>query len=560
MSTSPGSDISSVRDRPRIVPLPTVEESRAIVASLPVLLRHVGRQGSEKPSEFDGDLLWIHHDVQHMKARPNRKQVFSHVQGRYRPWKRLEDLKALRGSAKVPKRNGDATQSQTTTLTTFLGKGNSDPFGVYPVKIGAQENEVITFYRDVFLPAQYGMSLRIPNLDRLRKRDWEDCMNGFSDKGIAHGSLARWGQMLSRCNPRLQKVAVEHQYRSLQVLREKLNRGQSLQTFDNYLHINQLYSAETIGRNLHGATVHGRMLRKMFEQAWNEGTLDYKLLLWQVHNDIQTSAIFLVRPIFDVDGFLPTVYAPIWTAAAPDMPPLDNTNDDLDPSIEGPLVDLFKNIRKFWALCVILEQQGKNESASNALMTWCNNSQELISIGRLINHYHDVQQLLSQQTNQSLKNRMLVQQYLAVAAAYLAKSLNLNPVILGVPMFDARPALLPALRRALEDSEQLSTEAHCRKYMNARLWALYVGALAEQSHLKPGHDSRKGWFHVHLAEQAIAMNLFTWDTVQHVLLGFLYNDRVAPDGSLWFEKTIWATLDDSMDFSEGEDVWESLVF
>ncbi len=554
MSKFPSSDISPIRYGPRTVPVPSVEESRAIVASLPILPRHVGRQGSERPSEYDGDLLWIHHDAQHMKARPNRKQVFSHVQGQYRPWKRLKGFKALRTSAKVPKRREHAIQSQTTSPTTVLDKGNSDPFGVYTVEIGARENEVITFYRDVFLPAQYGMRLRIPNLDRLRERDWEDCMNGFRDKGIAHGSLARWGQMLSRCSPRLQKFAVEHQYLSVQILREKINRGQSLQTFDNYLHINQLYSAETIGRNLPGATAHGRMLRKMFEQAWNESTLDYKLLLWQVHNDIQTSAIFLVRPVFDVDGFLPMVYAPVWTAAAPDMPPLDNTNDNLDPSIEGPLVGAFKDMRKFWALCIILEQQGKNESASNALMTWCNNLQELISIGRLINHYHNVQQLLPQQTNQSLKTRMLVQQYLAIAAAYLAKSLNLNPVILGVPMFDSRPALLPALQRAMEDSEQLSTEADRRKYMNARLWALYVGALAEQSHLKPGHDSCKRWFNAHLAEQAIAMNLLTWGTVQHVLRGFLYNDRIAPDGSLWFEKTIGATLEDYVDLSEGEDV------
>jgi hypothetical protein len=151
---------------------------------------------------------------------------------------------------------------------------------------------------------------------------------------------------------------------------------------------------------------------------------------------------------------------------------------------------------------------------------------------------------------------MLVQQYLAVAAAYLVKSLNLNSVILGVPMFDSRPALLPALRRALEESEQLSTEAHRRNYMNARLWVLYVGALAEQSHLKPGHDSCKRWFNVHLAEQAITMNLFTWDTFQHFLQGFLYDDRIAPDGTLWFENTIKATLEDSVDFPEGENVWE----
>lgn len=434
-------------------------------------------------------------------------------------------------------------QTEPPSPQSVLGKGNSDPFSVYPVRIGAEENEFIVFYRDVFLPAQYGMRLRVPKLAHSLTKDWEDCVRGLSDEGIAHGSLARWGHMVSKFNPEMLKATMEHHYRSTQLLKKKVEQGHNLQTMDNYLHINMLYSAETISGNVDGALAHGRMFRSMFEEAWTTGSLDYILLQWQFNNDIHTSTVFLVRPVFDVDQFLPMVYAPMKALLDSEIPPLDYANNNIDSSIEGSLVNLFSDTRKFWELLILRERQGKTDGGSSAFFIW-SGSQELTFLGRFMNHYIDIKQQLNRpDLTEMLKNQLLVQKYLTLAAVYLMKSLNLNPVVLGVPIFDCRPLLLPTLRASLEESDALFEQSSGRKDKNARLWALYAGSMAEQAFPKPGYDPCRQWFNKSLAEHAIESGIYTWDSLKLVLQGFLYSDRIPPNGSLWFQKTIICTVE-----------------
>src|ERR1700744_216955 len=54
---------------------------------------------AEKP--FEGDFLFVNHNAKQMKASAHRKRVFSHVQNKYRNWKRQEDNRALRASIKT---------------------------------------------------------------------------------------------------------------------------------------------------------------------------------------------------------------------------------------------------------------------------------------------------------------------------------------------------------------------------------------------------------------------------------------------------------------------------
>ena len=86
----------------------------------------------------------------------------------------------------------------------------------------------------------------------------------------------------------------------------------------------------------------------MFEKAWEQGTLNYKLLLWQVHNDIQTAVMFLSPPVFDPDGWLLMVYAPLEKEARLHTAQLDRCDSDPDPSIEGELAQYFRDVRAIW--------------------------------------------------------------------------------------------------------------------------------------------------------------------------------------------------------------------
>ena len=489
---------------------------------------------AHKPS-FDGPYLWVHHDAKHRKAYPHQHRVFSHIQRCYHPWRRRKDSKALRTSPQMQK---PETDEEVGSPKTALTKGNSDPFGVYPIKIGPEENELVSFYRDVFLPAQYGMRLPIPQLARRRSEDWEGCIGGLTDEGIAHGLFARWGQMVGRCTPKMRAATMEHQYRSTLLLRKKVFRKENLHTYNDYLHINMLFSAETIGRNLYGSLIHGRMLRKMFEEDWERGTLDYKLLNWQVHNDMQNSAMFLTRPVFDVDRFLQMVWAPLRAEASSYMSTTGPVDDNLDPSVEGLLADYFQELRIFWGRLAVRDEQGTTDLVSSQVMIW-DSSRDLLSLGRFINHYINTKHLINHGiVSENLQGQLLVQQYLAVAAVWLVKSLNLNPVVLGVPIFDAAPVLLPALRASLEKSDNLPYVSCWQRYENARLWALYVGAMAEQAFPLAGIDPCQQWFNARLAEHAVRMELYTWKAVKLVLLGFLYNDRIPPNGSSWFNRTM----------------------
>jgi len=50
-------------------------------------------------------ILWVNYDAQNMHSAPQRHQVYAHIQNSYRNWKRQEEARALRASAKIPGRS-----------------------------------------------------------------------------------------------------------------------------------------------------------------------------------------------------------------------------------------------------------------------------------------------------------------------------------------------------------------------------------------------------------------------------------------------------------------------
>lgn len=500
---------------------------------------------ANQQTTFRGPLLFVNHDAKHMKAAPHRKRVFSHVQRRYRPWRRREqeaatvsvndDRISAPASPSHPRHAAHPSIHDEASPTTIVGHGNSDPFDCFSVEIGPQQNELISFYRDVFLPAQYGPKLNIPNLAQIQRKDWDDCIAGMKDEGVAHGSLARWAFIIGAASPRLRRSAIEHQNTSTRLLRLKISRGTDLQMYDNYLHINMLYSAETISLNLAGALVHGKMLRMMFEEAWRRGTLDHKLLLWQVHNDVQTSCVFLVRPTFDVDHFLPMVLEPIWYATASAMPLLDVASCPiLHPSIEGTLRELFTSIRTWWQTLELLGSITPQHSTP--LLAARSMAEDFLHIGRFVKHYVSARDQAHSTVTRSRRVQLLVQASLALAGLYMAKSLNLNPIVLGRPTFDMRPAMLPALRGHLEELAYWSDAAEKQKYKDARLWALYVGALAESDTALWLRDGYQEWFVPAFRDELQRQSCESWAELKVALEAFLFHDRIHHDGKAWFER------------------------
>lgn len=503
------------------------------------------------------DFLWVNHDGKNIKPQPqNRQQILKHVQRRYRPWKRGQEAKALRDSAKVPlstwntsryevdKRPGsdkdkNALVQAPTSPKTLVGKGNSDPFAAFALPITAEANQVLTFHRDYYIPATY-FQIRYKTRAALAKDNWQDQVTGLHDSGTGYATLAFHSSAAAKYNPAMRPMALKFMNESMIALREKIARDSEVQELPYIWHMTALFAAEVTGANLQNATTHGRMLFGLQKQLFARGKLDYRYLLYQIYLDSQLSTMFLRRTIFDVESWVLTFLAPIGRAAARNPQQVVFPDSILDPSIDTEELQQWFQIRREQLNYVFMRLQQKLTVVSPVVTTW-RFARTCIFNGRMVHHYLNAEARLSRYgLQQEVKDHLYAQQYLALAALWHVRDPFMNPVLLGRPIYDGT-AVLVALRKALE-LDRGSTDRPCNmsswdKYKNARLWALYVGALAERA---PNTFSAPvvqslSWFNTNLAEQAAAMSVWTWSAAKVIFDGFLYHESMSAQGSDWFE-------------------------
>jgi hypothetical protein len=379
------------------------------------------------------------------------------------------------------------------------------------------------------------------NLSGLASRDWQDNVAGLQEKGTALGTLARFGAIAGRVDPGMRQVTLRFLGESTRILIEKILREQDLDNPVDCLHINMLFNTEIINQNVHGAVAHGKMFRYIFRSQWNQRRLDYKMLLYQLHNDLQLSSAFLTRPIFDVDNWLPEVLKPLWDAAAPYFPAFsgveDDMEEDMDPAIEHEvLVHWFKQRRR------MMRYEGLSAEGVTVpplpLVATSFMASSFLFHSRMINHYLDTQdELEHEELCDEAKSQLFARQCLALTAVQLRRWIGYAPQIMGVPIYD-NDRFMNALKHALEQCEASSARANTEKYLNMMVWALYVGALVERGPVLEQMPTSQQWFNSKLAELAIEAQVISWNSLKAILKRFLYEESLMSQGSVWFEEHI----------------------
>jgi hypothetical protein len=173
---------------------------------------------------------------------------------------------------------------------------------------------------------------------------------------------------------------------------------------------------------------------------------------------------------------------------------------------------------------------------------WCA-SHTLLSQGRAIAHYKNMADRYVTAEGDDF-DRCCAEAYMSLAVIHLSRTMGTSPTVGGVRLYNAEPRILNALKITLEESENLLTgHVPSTKFANARLWSLYVGALAEHAEAQGSDDPSRQWFNKNLARQARSMGVFSWQQVRPILLRFLYTDQSKPNGSEWFFKSISLTSD-----------------
>ena len=182
------------------------------------------------------------------------------------------------------------------------------------------------------------------------------------------------------------------------------------------------------------------------------------------------------------------------------------------------------------------------------LVTLYVRSRATLCMGRLLCQYLDAKEALSSKDKQNLNLDILLndtdastQAYASLAALYWIRCLAMvdDTSIAGkVPILRASHMIAPRLRDALMASEEAPSDKE--RFAGLRLWAMFVGAWAEQreSRAKNISGAQYGWFNVHFARQVKTLELRSWEEVRAILQNFLHFDGIEPHPLTWFWRTI----------------------
>lgn len=437
---------------------------------------------------------------------------------------------------------------------TLLQKGNSDPFSSKAIPITAEINELLMFHESNVLPLivacreAYGVSASAP------KENWHDSFPEMHDECTAYGLLARTAVVMSRSAAPGSRVAVQsltYKRKTYGLLRARLTES------ENPLVMSQVYTivvSMLIGAvfedALDEAAIHIKMLKHLLytHSSRADKTVDLATLLAVSCFDFHRASKALIRPIFDFDGWLADQFRPGWQQALKDLPALSGQAEiGLERSInDEKLRGLFITIREILEIrAIVMADPSISVGATQmSVAQWM-----LVSQGQLINRYLDVMDGLDQaaqsdaQLSASFDHKWdsYTKAYISLAGLWWTRRLGgmeNAPTTPFTTIFNTE--IISALKKVLIQSDLVSDGLDAMVNSRIRLWALYVGAFAEQ-HLGrvfeirlPDLTLKNRWFTNELFLQAKRMNLLVWSDLRQVLQGFLYSDSLEPHGSTWF--------------------------
>ncbi|KAJ9603760.1 hypothetical protein H2200_011946 [Cladophialophora chaetospira] len=422
---------------------------------------------------------------------------------------------------------------------SLVQKGQSDPFNAYSIKIDARVNQIMTFYRDSVMPLLF----EGPAFVEAKKVSWKDIVNGLEAPGSAYCYLARNSAAAAIVAPstELAKQTYMYQARSTKALREYLNQESSIiLSRRTVLWIFTLFDAEVMARNLPGAVAHGGMLVRYYKAQSERGPVDLTTLTSVLFSDLNLACLFLIRPLFDYQNWIPRVCGPVFDAVESKIPaPL--------LGISGGTSDLSVRNEK---LAAILKQRRRTDTI-RALMfkgtdqmplpvlLWIT-IRSMLDLAALLHLYLDYVDFFEKSVDASQESK--VQAYLALATIYLLRLQRYNKVLHGIRLYESGLQMSSQIQQLLTE-EAACADYNAEEFANARLWALFIGAYGEQMPLRDRPEPNKAWFNINFVEQVRQMGLTSWEEIRAILEGFIFNDSMTPPGSQWPFNSLAAVLE-----------------
>jgi hypothetical protein len=270
----------------------------------------------------------------------------------------------------------------------------------------------------------------------------------------------------------------------------------------------KLFSAETLADNTSVARVHLKMLRNLVTAAGGVILTDAWFREDLLSCDCYFALKYETRPLFPAQEWTPGPLSQPWKARLLSARLFGDHAAGVDPLVEHAVMKaVVTDLRELFRAREYT--QSHEVPADEQLLRW-QQLRKLDCISRIADHYVNLA------IYPHLFHRPTTQASVCVATALI------TGMVLGSPepvRFGLK--LLGDLRKKLRESD---AEGDPQRYRRLRLWALYVGSLAEKVY--PVGVDDHAWFDSHYRVEAADMGLSGWEDARKLVRQFLYSDKL----------------------------------
>lgn len=470
------------------------------------------------------------------------------------------DTTTLRTSATVsPDPHSNPTLTPLPPRYSFF-KGNSDPFGCFPIEITPQVNQAIGFMRDTYFPILYNQNKLISTVfgadfwgsKNIEMVAWQATCECFQVEGAALaciasllGTISTLASGAGRANAA--RLSLILSTKSSSLLRNALGNstedshptGKSTTSRILFDQIHFLHHGSMIRGDENSIKVYGPILHAVLVRLVNEGTLDLIMFCQASVDDIDASARFICRTSIDYGWFAQTCSG-LWDTVEAKLP-------KLPPSVSGSLHEnvLCVELRQVFQIARRMSAYGErklspsimgNDTVQKRLIfTWFATN-TCWAVATAMNLALDLRDDKYAKCDFTV-GRGLTQAALALALVFLLRDMGHGNIINGVDVRDFSAYIMPELHIITKRAFATCTNHELQELAEAHLWILFMGAFCEQRrHISSTEDP--GWFQEQLVNRALLDKKANWARLKPVLQKFVYADWEEPNGSEWFDDLV----------------------
>ncbi|ETI21908.1 hypothetical protein G647_05978 [Cladophialophora carrionii CBS 160.54] len=370
-------------------------------------------------------------------------------------------------------------------------------------------NSLISFAYEVFIPQSWPKESEKSQNSYEIARSWDDAVLINQDTCYANAYLslltAAMGALTE--DDTLTYHSRYFQGQAMTELRQRVARPgpQDLITLKAVL---KLFSSETLVDNTSVARMHLKMLRNLVNAAGGVILMDAWFREDLLSCDCYFALKYDTRPLFPASEWTPGPLSQPWKARLLSAGIFGDHAASVDPLIEHAVMKaVVTDLRELFKAHEYT--QAHDVPGDDQLLRW-QQLRKFDCISRLADHDCNLA------IYPHLFLRPLTQAYTCAATGLMAA------MVLGTPepvRFGLK--LLADLRQKLVESD---SEGAAAEHRRLRLWALYVGSLAEKVH--PVSAAEQDWFASKYRVHAESMGVPEWEDTKKVVRQFLFSEKL----------------------------------